>query len=282
MTARKTSTHRPIGEITRGKTARNRLRRVDIFFLLYAANLIKNNYPGVDRAFFVDLGYGFEPFTTLETAGRLRSLNPALPVLGIEIDPERVTVAEPYAGALTHFRLGGFNVPLQPGETVRAMRAFNVLRQYNEDQVAESHALMGSSLVPGGLIIEGTSDPYGRVWVANLLRKTQQLPDREPTLWMEGLLFSTNFHLGFEPGIFQPVLPKNYIHRMLPGEKIYEFMEAWKAASRQTFPVKSLGLRQWFCASAEALNASGYHIDLRQKFLRKGFLLWKFDPPPIY
>ncbi len=262
--------HRPLGQVTRGKTAQNRLRRVDVFTLLYAGELLRRRVPGVERALFVDLGYGAEPFTTLESAARMRTLNPLLDVLGVEIDPQRVEVALPYADAHTFFRLGGFNLPLQPGETVRVLRAFNVLRQYEEAQVAEAHAWMGAALMPDGLLIEGTSDPFGRVWVANLLRR------QADGLAPEGLLFGTNFHWGFEPGIFQPVLPKNHIHRMVPGEVIYDFMEAWKAAARQTIAFRSFGLRQWFAASAQRLAADGrYSIETRPRYLRRGFLLWR-------
>ena len=153
------------------------------------------------------------------------------------------------------------------------MRAFNVLRQYEEQEVAAAQRLMGSYLLPGGLLIEGTSDPLGRIWVANLLRRSAS------GLVMEGLLFSTNFRWGFEPGIFQPVLPKNLIHRMVPGEVINDFMDAWKDAARQTIAIKPLGLRQWFAASAKTLASSGYAIDLRRKYLQKGFLLWKRGIP---
>jgi hypothetical protein len=265
--------YRPLGEITRGKTARNRLRRVDIFMMLYDSGLLRRTDGAFARALYVDLGYGAEAITTLESADRFRTLNPGLPVLGVEIVPERVTAALPYTDEITHFRLGGFNLPLLEGETVRLMRAFNVLRQYEEDQVAESHQIMGSYLLPGGLLVEGTSDPLGRIMVANLLRRT------ETGLDIEGLLFSTNFRWGFEPGIFQPVLPKNFIHRMLPGELIYNFMETWKECARQSIAFKPLGLRQWFVASARALAERGYPIDLRRKLLQKGFLLWRRDLP---
>lgn len=262
---------RPLGQVTRGKTAPNRLRKVDVFVLLYAAELLTQPVPGASRAFFVDLGYGAEAFTTLESAARFRAVNPGLDVLGVEIEPERVAAGLPYADERTFFRLGGFNLPLEPGETVRLMRAFNVLRQYEESEVAASHAEMGRWLVPGGLIVEGTSDPFGRVWVSNLLRKRA-----DGVLFLEGLVFGTNFRWGFEPSIFQPVLPKNYIHRMVPGEKIYDFMEAWKAASARAIAFKSFGLRQWFAASAKELAGAGYRVETRQKYLEKGFLIWKF------
>jgi hypothetical protein len=257
--------------VTRGKTAPNRLRKVDVFALLYAAALLKQQVPGSRRAFFVDLGYGAEAYTTLESAARFRVLNPGLEVLGVEIDPDRVAAALPFADGQTFFRLGGFNLPLEEGESVRLMRAFNVLRQYEEREVAAAHAEMGRHLIPGGLVLEGTSDPFGRVWVSNLLRKRL-----DGELSLEGLVFGTNFRWGFEPAIFQPVLPKNYIHRMLPGEKIYEFMDAWKAAAARAIAFKSFGLRQWFAASAKELAGQGYAVETREKYLGKGFLVWKF------
>jgi hypothetical protein len=265
--------YRPVGEVTRGKTHRNRLRRVDIFLLMYAGDLLRRREGLYQRAMYVDLGYGAEAFTTLESADRFRNHNQGLPVMGVEIDPERVEAAQIFSDEKTYFRLGGFNLPLTDGETVRIMRAFNVLRQYEENEVLSAHQLMGSYLLPGGLLIEGTSDPLGRIWVANLIRRN------DAGLLMEGLLFSTNFRWGFEPGIFQPVLPKNFIHRMVPGEIIYDFMEAWKEAARQTVTVKTLGLRQWFSASAKILAEKGYSIDLRRKYLQKGFLLWKRNIP---
>lgn len=84
------------------------------------------------KSLFVDLGYGFDPRTTLESASRLRKSNPNLKILGAEIDKERVEAALPFADEKTFFRLGGFNLPLQSGEHVRLIRAFNVLRQYEE------------------------------------------------------------------------------------------------------------------------------------------------------
>ncbi len=270
------SRYRPLGQVTRGKTARNRLRRVDIYLLLTESSLLRRKYAQANRAFYVDLGYGAEPFTTLESAERLRTANPHLPVLGVEIEPDRVAAARPFEDDQTFFRLGGFNIPLESGESVRLIRAFNVLRQYEEDQVLDAHLMMGKSLLPGGLVIEGTSDPFGRVWVANLLRKEEAEPGR---VFHEGVLFSTNFHLGFDPSIFQPVLPKNYIHRMVEGEEIFLFLEAWKAAARDMIAIRSFGLRQWFAASAARLSESGYYIDLRPQLLRRGFLLWRFYPP---
>src|SRR5512135_154777 len=101
---------KPEGQPTRGKTAANRLRRVDNFLLLYAPSLLTRTDSGFARALFVDLGYGFDPRTTLESAARFRRLNPDLAILGVEIDKDRVEAALPYVDEKTFFRLSGFNL----------------------------------------------------------------------------------------------------------------------------------------------------------------------------
>jgi hypothetical protein len=127
---------RPEGLPTRGKTASNRLRRVDNFILLYEPSLLTRTDDPFAEAMFVDLGNGFDARTTLESAARFGRLNPILKVLGVEIDRERVENAFPFSDEKTFFRLGGFNLPLKEGERVRLIRAFNVLRQYEEKDFA--------------------------------------------------------------------------------------------------------------------------------------------------
>lgn len=281
MTGQRTrrAASKPVGQPTRGKTARNRLRRVDSFLLAYDPALLRRTDGAFQRAFVVDLGFGDEPVTTLETARRLRQLNPDLTVLGVEIDPVRVASAQAFTDERTCFRLGGFNLPLQTWpdgmpETVRLIRAFNVLRQYDESDVAQAHQRLVQALLPGGLLIEGTSDPYGSVWVANLIRRPAT-PLEEAHGRMEALVFSTNFRAGFDPTQFQPVLPKNAIHRVVPGEPIHSFFQAWTAAARATSPFRVWGPRQWFIASAQNLAGRGYRVTLHRKWLRKGWLVWE-------
>ena len=269
MKVRHTLSKKPIGLPTRGKTASNRLRRVDNFILLYEPSLLTRTDGLFQRSMFIDLGYGFDARTTLESAARFRRVNPDLPILGVEIDKERVDTALPFADDITHFRLGGFNLPLQAGEKVRLIRAFNVLRQYEEVDFAPSYERLAEHVLPGGLMIEGTSTPFGQLWVANLARMTAERKWK-----MEALVFSTNFRLGFDITDFQAVLPKNYIHHFVAGEAIYEFMEAWKRSAAETSPAKVFGLKQWFSASVENLSAMGYKIDLRRKWLNKGWLIW--------
>ncbi|MEZ4711947.1 MAG: class I SAM-dependent methyltransferase [Caldilineaceae bacterium] len=273
------SPRRPQGEPTRGKTARNRLRRADTFLSIYAPALFHRHNAAWAHAYFVDLGYGAEPITTLESAQRLRKLNPQLPVLGVEIDPERVAVAQPYADAITHFRLGGFNLPLQTApsgapEKARAIRAFNVLRQYEESAVPAAYRQMCRTLMPGGLLLEGTSDPFGRIWVANLAR---QCNDAADGYRMEALVFSLNFRASFDPAAFQALLPKNLIHRMTPGALIYDFLQAWKQAALETAATQVWGARHWFMASAQKIAEAGYAINVQKKWLSRGYLIWRIE-----
>jgi len=261
---------KPEGQPTRGKTASNRLRRVDNFILLYEPSLLTRTDGLFARSLFVDLGYGFDARTTLESAARFRRLNPDLPILGVEIEKERVEAALPYADEKTFFRLGGFNMPLKEGDHVRLIRAFNVLRQYEEKDFAPAYERLAQYVLPGGLMIEGTSNPHGSIWCANVVRRL------ESGKWdFEALVFSTNFRLGFDITDFQAVLPKNLIHHVVQGESIYDFFEAWKQSAAETSALKVYGLRQWFIHSAESLAQKGYKINLQKKFLSKGWLIWE-------
>jgi hypothetical protein len=268
----KAAPKKPEGSITRGKTAPNRLRRVDNFVAMYDPELLKRTNGEFTQALFVDLGYGAEATTTLESAARFRKINPSLRVLGVEIDPERVAAAQPHSDALTSFRLGGFNLPLQKGEKVGLIRAFNVLRQYDEAEFDTAYRRLMQYVLPGGLMIEGTSDPFGRIWVANVVRKLE-------SGWnFEALVFSTNFRSWPDPAQFQAVLPKNYIHHVVPGDAIFDFFDAWKRSAVETIPARAWGARQWFIVTAERLARKGFKINLQKKWLSHGWLIWDLSP----
>lgn len=265
---------RPAGQITRGKTAPNRLRRVDHFLAAYDPWLIRREDGPFRRALYVDLGYGSAPVTALESVRRLRRLNPGLPLLGVEIEPERVARAVASQDARTFFRLGGFNIPLgvwpdgQP-ETVRLVRAFNVLRQYEESQALPAIDLVLGRILPGGLLVDGTSDPFGRVWTASLIRR------RPEGRRLEALVLGANLTAGFDPEAFQTRLPKSFIHRVLPGDPVFRFVEDFKAAARDARPTAVWGPRAWFTATGHALRARGYDVARPGAWLRQGWLVWR-------
>lgn len=119
-------------------------------------------------------------------------------------------------------------------------------------------------------MLEGTSTPYGQVWAANLVRRMDR------GAWkVEGLVFSTNFRLGFDVEEFQTILPKNLIHHVTPGEPVFDFFEAWKRAAAETAAMQAYGPRQWFVAAGKRLAGMGFPIDKQRKWLAKGYLIWK-------
>nr|WP_202421765.1 class I SAM-dependent methyltransferase [Gordonia sp. SID5947] len=160
------------------------------------------------RPVVVDLGYGARPDTAVEMARRLRTVAPDLEMVGLEIDPERVVA--PRDGV--RFALGGFELA---GLAPNLVRAFNVLRQYDEGEVRAAWAQMRAALAPGGLIVEGTCDEIGRrcCWV---------LLDADGPRTLT-LCWSPE-HTG-HPSDLAERLPKVLIHRNVPGEGVHRLLQ---------------------------------------------------------
>ena len=228
---------------TRGTTAANRLRRADRWMVSssrVAAALASQSPP-----LAVDLGYGRLPVTTLEFAARLRHIAPDLEVVGLEIDPERVEAARSAGSAPgVRFAVGGFELAgLQPA----VVRAFNVLRQYPEDAVAEAWRTMQSALAPGGVIVEGTCDELGRrcCWV---------LLDRNGPVSLT--LACDPRHIE-RPSDLAERLPKVLIHQNIPGRRIHDLLaaadHAWATAAAQSV----FGPRVRWRAMLEGLRGGG-------------------------
>lgn len=252
---------RLLGQPTRGKTAPNRLRQTDNFLAVAFPEFVRG-LPGV----YVDLGYGAYPVTSVETLQRLRRLNSGLRVLGVEIDPQRVADAQLYAEPGLEFRLGGFNLPLAAGERAAVIRAFNVLRQYDETAVAEALAALSAHLAEGGLLLEGTCDPAGQLLTFNLYQQ------RAGALARAGLVLAPRLRADFRPRQLQAVLPKNFIHHAEPGGPIDRFFGAWQAAW-QAARAQGQDPRQVFQHAAGRLaDRHGYQLDRRPALLRRGFL----------
>jgi len=252
---------RPLGQPTRGKTAPNRLRKSDTFLAVAYPEYIRHM-----AGQYIDLGYGFFPLTSVETLRRLRRLNPGLQVLGVEIDPQRVADAQPFTEPGLSFRLGGFNLPLRAGEQVGVIRAFNVLRQYDEAAVEVALAALAAPLTPGGLIIEGTSDPLGRLLAFNLFEK------RSARLASAGLVLAPALRQSFQPRQFQAVLPKNFIHHAEPGGRIDRFFADWHAAWQQARSQAGEPRQVFTLAATRLARHYHYRLDQRPALLRRGFL----------
>ena len=122
---------KPVGAVTRGTTNPNRLRRVDNWIAYRCGDLLA----GAPAPLVVDLGYVATPVTAVELRARLAAaVRPDVAVVGLDIDPVRVADAQPAADPpLLEFRRGGFELA---GLSPVVVRAFNVLRQYDESEVA--------------------------------------------------------------------------------------------------------------------------------------------------
>lgn len=260
---------KPFGQPTRGFTAPNRLRLVDTFVLVALREHLRS-MPGL----FVDLGYGALPLTTVESFERFRRLNPAIRALGVEIDPQRVADAEPFARAGLDFRRGGFNLPLEAGEPVSLVRAFNVLRQYEEHEVEAALDTLARSMTPGAWLIEGTSDPPGRHVCFWAWRRSEEKPlpgraAKAPLLERRWLVFGARLHTGFSPRELQPFLPKELIHHAEPGGTVDSFFAKW---DRAWLANAALAPRRQWSAAARQLAAVTPGVDARALLTARGLL----------
>lgn len=224
---------RPVGTITRGTTNANRLRRCDRWLLATHRPTLTKGAPPV----LVDLGHGASGVTTSEWAQRVHGVRPDAQVIGLEIDPGRVETAQAWARPGVDFALGGFEVPLPGTARARVVRAFNVLRQYDESEVAVPWRTMTSRLDERGIVIDGTCDELGRLgsWVT-------LGPEGPRTLTLSWRLR----HLSAQrlPSVVAERLPKALIHRNVPGEPVHTLLTRLDDAWRRTIPFAPYGARQ--------------------------------------
>lgn len=263
----------PKGRSTRGKTRPGRLKALDDA-LVYVAGETLHRVDGAWRdAVFVDLGFGEVPATTLEAAARFRQGHPGLRVVGVDIEHHRVAAAQQHAQPpQTTFRHGGFDLPLAPDEPARLVRAMNVLRQYRPEQVDEAHMSMASSLLPGGLLVEGTCDKTGAVLTAHMLRRSG---DVEVSLRREALIFATNFQQGFAPLLFRDRLPRDLRRAVKAGTAIGAFFDDWIAAWGQVRAEGRVAPRDVFAATAYRLALVRPGVVPDAWLLERGALMWR-------
>ncbi|WP_404446554.1 class I SAM-dependent methyltransferase [Microbacterium marinum] len=252
-----------VGRLTRGTTGTNRLRRVDRWIARHPA-LRRTADPLV-----VDLGYGASGVTAFELEARLRRARPDVEVRGLEIEPARVERAlaqlervregaTPFApGARVSFARGGFEVPVPGGRRPAVIRAFNVLRQYDEGEVIDAWERMAARLQPGGILVEGTCDELGRIctWV-------EVGSDAAP----RSLTISLRLSGLDSPAVAAERLPKALIHRNVAGERIHDVLAALEAEWTRAVAASSFGPEQRWCAALDALERAGWPVQGRSRW----------------
>lgn len=247
----------PLGRPTRGTTGTNRLRRNDRWIAASDA------FRRAPDPLVIDLGYGASGVTAFELAARLRRVRADVEVRGLEIDPARVALAtaqldEVRAGRTpfdrdlpVSFARGGFEVPLPEGRRPAVIRAMNVLRQYDEADVADAWRTMTARLAPNGLLVEGTCDEIGRIasWV-------DVGPDGTPLR----LTISLRLAELERPGIVAERLPKALIHRNVPGERVHALLRDLDREWDRAAPLSTFGATQRFLAAAATLKDQGWPV----------------------
>ncbi|WP_175417126.1 class I SAM-dependent methyltransferase [Arthrobacter sp. 24S4-2] len=235
---------KPVGNVTRGTTNPNRMRRLDRWLTGPQAWRLRR----ADDPLVIDLGYGASPATAVELFERLSAVRSDVRVAGIEIEPGRVRAAKPLERKGLSFHVGGFEIPV-PGQPV-IVRAFNVLRQYEEADVEAIWRLVRGRLSPDGLFIDGTCDEIGRrvTWVA--------IDSGGPL----SLSISMRFGGFALPSEIAERLPKALIHRNVPGEKIHGFLQALDKAWLDAAPLAAFGNRQRWTAMCRSMLDGGWPL----------------------
>lgn len=257
----------PTGHATRGTTNTNRLRRVDRWIAS------RPEFTAATDPLVIDLGYGASGVTAFELWERLHRANDTVEVLGLEIDADRVNratmqLAEIRAGRTTFspdmrasFARGGFEAPAPRRPTV--IRAFNVLRQYDEEAVGDAWRLMSSRLTPGGLLVEGTCDEIGRVasWI-------DVSSAGEPLRLTISLRLTDLEH----PAIVAERLPKALIHHNVAGEPIHALMNDLDMLWDRHASLGTFGPVQRWLAVIASLRDAGWPVQTRTARAKLGEL----------
>jgi len=192
--------------VLRGRTRPGRLRALDEWLRHSAPELFDG------RGCFVDVGFGDTPVTTEEWA---RSA-PGVRVVGLDKRAAESSEVE--------LHVGGFE-EVKRFAPVAVVRAMNVLRSYQADEVAPARAQMFDALIPGGLLIEGSSDTDGNVLVVSLSRGERG-----------ELLFHTDFTRGFSPWLFRDWLPRDLRRSVKPGTAIHALFTEWDSRTHGSTP----------------------------------------------
>ncbi|MET8230941.1 class I SAM-dependent methyltransferase [Micromonospora sp. NPDC005298] len=256
--------HRPLGVVTRGTTNPNRLRRVDNWIVATCADRLA----AASDPLVVDLGYGATPVTAVELRARLAAaVRPDVRLVGLEIDAARVAAAAPAADppGLT-FARGGFELA---GLRPVLVRAFNVLRQYDEAEVTVAWRTMTAALAPGGALVEGTCDELGRLASWLLIDA-----DGPRTLTLAAKLTT----LG-SPAELAERLPKALIHRNVPGEPVHHLIRALDDAWQTAAPYATFGPRQRWVRAVTHLKNTGWPVLHTPKRWRQGELTLPWPLP---
>jgi hypothetical protein len=130
------------------------------------------------------------------------------------------------------------------------VRAFNVLRQYAEDEVAGAWGLVLDSMAPGGLLVEGTCDEIGRLSTWVLVSSSGPV----------SLTLSMRLAGLEKPSTIAERLPKALIHRNVPGERVHALLSELDICWATAAPQQAFGVKSRWLETVRLLVARGWPV----------------------
>lgn len=163
----------------------------------------------------LEVGFGESPVTAIEFRDAIREGWPDVEFLAVDNEVSRVELAR--GSDIEVASVEGFEIPGGRWDLIRAM---NVLRAYQPDEVSIAWQAWSSRLAPHGRLIEGTTDPDG-----HLGSVVEVGADGEP----RRLVFVTDFERGFAPLMFRDWLPRRWRRGSGADEPVLVFLQRWHA-----------------------------------------------------
>lgn len=201
----------------RGRTRPRRAAQLDRWLTTTRADLLSREEGPWKDAWVVDIGIGDDATTSWEL-----SQATGAPVFAVDLVEQRVERARRAYPGLT-VAMGDLDAA-PPSGRARLVRALNVLRELPPERVSAAHERLGTHVVEGGLVLEGSTSRTGDVAVAHVLRRTSAGMRRE------SLVFASTFERGFAPRMFFHQLPRD-LRRRVRGTTIDALILAWEEAA---------------------------------------------------
>ena len=233
---------RPVGNVTRGTTNPNRMRRVDRWLTGPQAWRLR----GANDPLVVDLGYGASPATAVELFERLSAIRADVRVVGIEIEPERVRQARALERPGFSFELGGFELPVAgPPGAGAGLQCAAAVRGSRRPAIWRRAGPLG----PGRPVHRRHLRRNGRrvTWVA--------LDAERPLSLGLSMRFGSFRCLGRRRAAAESAHPPERA-----GREDYCFLQAMDKAWLEAAPLASFGNRQRWTAMCRALRDGGWPV----------------------
>ena len=171
----------------------------------------------------VDVGIGDQPHTAVELADALRAAGLENPVVAVDAVAARVDHARATVGPRADLRFAVADLRDLGAASAApvAIRAANVLRQSAPDAVPGLQQALAGQLVPGGLLLEGSTDLDGTIGCFHHITAAGR---------RAGLVFTTTGVGGFAPVRFRDHLPRDLRGRVRATPALAALFDAWTAA----------------------------------------------------